>query len=60
MPDVREEEINKRNGETEEEGTKKREILDVFSLASVLSSPPFLRSSCSSSFELGKVKSGWA
>ena len=56
MPEVRKEEINRRNGETEEEG-EKREILEVFCLASFLSSPPFLRSSCSSSVDLGKVDS---
>jgi hypothetical protein len=52
MPDVRKEGINRRNGETEEEGGKS-ENLDFFSLASVLPSPPFLRSSCSLSSDLG-------
>ena len=43
-------------GGTEERRKRenKRGILKFFSLTFVLSSPPFLRSSCSSSFDLGK------
>ena len=38
--------MNKRNGETEEEEEKAGNSRRIFDLASALSSPPFLRSSC--------------
>ncbi len=56
MPDVRKEEMNKRNEETEEEGEKAGNYRGFASRLRLVFSP-FLRSSCSSSFELGKFDS---
>jgi hypothetical protein len=56
MPDVSKEEMNKRNGETEEEEDKAGNYRGFVSRLCLVF-PPFFRSSCSSSFELGKFDS---